>query len=260
MGNTEEDPQVLVQRWHDLLNATGRPVLFSNCHNGCVTSDGELPAWCAELSNMWRTHGDIKGTWKNVLKNVDSLKGRGAHGRPGAWNDPDFLECHVHEFEFNGTQLSMDMNRAHFAMWAITSSPLIVSPDLRTTPQEIVDLFIDKDVIAINQQYHGNAGDFVKELAPSLSSTYPSTGAELWAKPLPEGSVAVAVFNRGISAVTQISFALSELPGLDSSVAGCDVYDVWAKTKAQADSTYSISELRARSVELFIFSGCSGSL
>merc|ERR1712048_1426432 len=101
-------------------------------------------------------------------------------------------------------------------MWAITSSPLIVSPDLRSTPQQIVDLFIDKDVIAINQQYAGNAGDFLRELQPSLSTTYPSTGVELWAKPLPMASVAVAVFSRGAVTVEQVSFELTELPGLDS--------------------------------------------
>jgi len=258
--NTVEQPEVLVKRWRDLLNATGRPVLFSNCHNGCETSDGELPSWCAELSNMWRTHGDIKGTWKNVLKNVDSLKGRGTYGRPGAWNDPDFLECHIGEFTFNGTQLSLDMNRAHFAMWAITSSPLIVSPDLRTTPQEIVDIFTDEDVIAIDQQYAGNAGDFVKQLLPSLSASYPSTGVELWAKPLPNERIAVAIFNRGAASVTVESFDLTDLPGLNSSISEFDVLDVWTKSTLQHTGRYySVGELRARSVELLVFSHCSNS-
>merc|ERR1711976_267601 len=103
-------------------------------------------------------------------------------------------------------------------MWAITSSPLIVSPDLRTTPHEIVNLFIDREVININQQYAGNAGDFVKELTPSLSMSYPSTGVELWAKPLPQGAIAVAVFNRGDVSVEPLSFNLSELPGLEAAI------------------------------------------
>jgi hypothetical protein len=59
-------PLTLMTRWQQQLNKTGRPVLFSNCHNGCVTDrrsnisepGGWLP-WCAELSNMWRSSADI---------------------------------------------------------------------------------------------------------------------------------------------------------------------------------------------------------
>ena len=47
--------QQLMQKWRDELNKTGRPVLFSNCHNGCESAQWE--PWCAELSNMWRTSG-----------------------------------------------------------------------------------------------------------------------------------------------------------------------------------------------------------
>ena len=38
----------LMTRWKTQLNATGRPVLFSNCHNGCETDHdrGEPPPPC----------------------------------------------------------------------------------------------------------------------------------------------------------------------------------------------------------------------
>ena len=54
--------QVVVQRWAGLLNASGRRILFSDCHNGCMT-DGKGPAWdpwCAVAANMWRNSGDIE--------------------------------------------------------------------------------------------------------------------------------------------------------------------------------------------------------
>ena len=57
--------ETLMKRWQTELNATGRPVLFSNCHNGCVTQHGGTGTpngttaswrpWCPTLSNMWRS-------------------------------------------------------------------------------------------------------------------------------------------------------------------------------------------------------------
>jgi len=123
----------------------------------------------------------------------------------------------------------------------------------------IIDLFKDKDVIAINQQYAGHAGDFVKELVPSLTTTYPSTGIELWAKPLPHAKIAVAVFNRG-SAVGPVSFSMADLPGLGSSAVVCAVQDVWTKQiYKHANITYTITQSRERSVDLLVFSNCSTS-
>lgn len=40
----QEDPKVIVTRWQELLNATGRSILFSNCHNGCMMQKGR-PTW-----------------------------------------------------------------------------------------------------------------------------------------------------------------------------------------------------------------------
>jgi hypothetical protein len=81
--------ETLMTRWRDELNKTGRPVLFSNCHNGCETQKGEpLPSWCAELSNMWRTSSDINSHWSGVMHNLNTLRGRGKYGAPGRWNDP----------------------------------------------------------------------------------------------------------------------------------------------------------------------------
>ena len=93
-------PRELVTRWQEQLNATGRAVLFSNCHNGCetdrrgpgnVSSPGGWEPWCAELSNMWRSSADISSAWPSIMHNLDSLKGRGHVAKPGSWNDPDFL-------------------------------------------------------------------------------------------------------------------------------------------------------------------------
>merc|ERR1712107_146329 len=107
------------------LNATGRPILYSNCHNGCA-SPGTMGVnysmgwadWCIN-ANMWRSSSDIRPSWGSIMFNLHSLRAMGSHGAPGRWNDPDFLEIGQGTFKSD-----IDAIRAHFAMWCITSSPL----------------------------------------------------------------------------------------------------------------------------------------
>merc|ERR1712079_50859 len=108
--------------------------------------------WCPQQANMWRTSGDIKPTWTSIMNNLHSLVGKGAHGGPGHWNDPDFLEVGLGVFR------NLEAARAHFAMWCITSSPLIASPNLQTVSRDIIGVLTDADAIAVDQQYAGNAG------------------------------------------------------------------------------------------------------
>ena len=190
----------LMTRWQQQLNKTGRPVLFSNCHNGCETdrrqniSDpgGWLP-WCAELSNMWRSSADINAHWPSIMHNLDSLKGRGKVAGPGHWNDPDFLEVGVEGMALTPTssQQNLDENVAHMTMWCITSSPLIAG--LRMAPggpgggsanQTALDILTSKAAIAINQQYCdpsdcgiANGGDLLTELQKEAGVLEPPLAA-----------------------------------------------------------------------------------
>jgi hypothetical protein len=66
--------------------------------------------------------------------------GRGEFGKPGAWNDPDFLEVGIGEFVDNGTLARLEENRVHFALWCITSSPLIIGVQFAATPKDIIDV------------------------------------------------------------------------------------------------------------------------
>lgn len=157
----EEPSDVVMAKWRDAINATGRKILISNCHNGCETDDGLLPSYCRATANMWRSSRDISSHWDSVMYNLDTLKSRGANGQPGGWNDPDFLEVNIGEFKDDGTQTLLDMNQAHFALWAITSSPLILGFDMNTVPSRILNLVQNPVAIRINQAYHGNAGDVI---------------------------------------------------------------------------------------------------
>ena len=79
------------------------------------------------------------------MGNLETLKGRGKYGKPGSWNDPDFLEVG----NLKGNNL-INQNRAHFSLWCITSSPLIAGHDIRNSTKEILDVLLNKEAIRVN--------------------------------------------------------------------------------------------------------------
>ena len=157
-------------------------------------SDGsrrEIPAaepwdWCVNTSNMWRTNTDINPSWGSIMTQLESRVGLGRISRPGSWAFPDALEIGIHG------PLTWAETQAHVALWAVTSSPLFLANDVRVgyMQQRLVDMMTNKAMLAVNQGYSYSAsfsGDRIWSRA---------TGKELWAKPLPGGSVAAALFNR----------------------------------------------------------------
>ena len=78
----------------------------------------------------------------------------------------------------------------HQALYAITSSPLFIGNDVRPgyIQPRLLGLLKNAAMLKVNQAYTlGFAGDRIESHA---------VGKELWAKPLPGGEAAVALFNR----------------------------------------------------------------
>jgi alpha-galactosidase len=224
-----EDPKVIVTRWQELLNATGRPILFSDCHNGCWLQP-DHPAWepwCGELTNMWRTSTDIGDIWTKVMTNLDTLVGAGTKAKPGQWNDPDFLEVG------NG-QLSEAEERAHFSLWCVTSAPLIAGNDIRNMTKPVLDILTNREAIAVNQAYTTNAGDRIVQNGTS----------EIWAKPLPEvvnnaKSFGVVLFNRNDTDEAEITLHFTALNMTDMTQ--CGVRDLWMGKDSAAKGSITMS-------------------
>ena len=82
--------------------------------------------------------------------------------------------------------------RAHFALWALMNAPLLAGNDLRKVLPANFDVLRNAEVIALDQDRRGVQ-------ARVLSN---EDGHWVFAKPLANGDVAVALFNETTSSAT----------------------------------------------------------
>jgi alpha-galactosidase len=159
------------------LQATGRNILFSLCEYGRF----DVGSWGRDVGGeLWRTTGDITDDYPTMAKIGFDKNGNYKYAGPGAWNDPDMLEVG------NGG-MSDDEYTTHMTLWAMSAAPLMMGHDVRKTDAHALKLLTHKDVIAIDQDALGVQGHAVRK----------DGDAEIWAKKLADGSVALALFNRG---------------------------------------------------------------
>lgn len=162
-------------------------------HQKCLTSAGELVTppidpWCLANNNMWRSNTDVLQSWSRTMIEVESMANQGHISRPGAWSFPDCLELGV----AGQGAYTWEESKSVLALFAVTSSPLILGNDPREghMQQRLVELLTNSDMLAVDQEYSELAGFAGGRIATQ------SNARELWAKPLPNRSVAVVLFNR----------------------------------------------------------------
>lgn len=159
------------------LKATGRPMLYSLCQYGRF----HVSEWGRSVGgHLWRTTGDITDDYETMSDIGFVRNPKFGHAGPGGWNDPDMLEVG------NGG-MSEDEYVTHLTLWAIQAAPLIMGHDLRHTSERALRLLKNREVIAIDQDVKGVQGRAVRKEGP----------LEVWRKELADGSVALALFNRG---------------------------------------------------------------
>ncbi|WP_370936482.1 NPCBM/NEW2 domain-containing protein [Amycolatopsis sp. cg13] len=168
-----------VQRYQamsDALRATGRPIVLSICEWG----SNQPWQWGARYGELWRTTGDISDRWNSFTGILDQQVGLEKYAGPNAWNDPDMLEVG------NGGMTDAEY-RAHFSLWALLNAPLIAGNDLRAMDPATAKILRNKDLVAVDQDWSGASGRKIRD----------DGDAEVWAKPMSDGSAAVVLFNRG---------------------------------------------------------------
>ena len=170
----------------EALDASGRDIVFSLCQYGM----GNVWEWGAQTGgNLWRTTGDIVDTWPSMSGIGFSQNGLEKHSGPGHWNDPDMLVVGSVGWgpSVHPTRLSPNEQITHITLWSMLSAPLLIGCDMPAMDDFTRDLLTNTEVIDVNQDPLGRQARRVAEAGVLL---------EVWARPLYDGTTAVALFNR----------------------------------------------------------------
>eukprot|EP00416_Gambierdiscus_australes_P036674 CAMPEP_0171106590 /NCGR_PEP_ID=MMETSP0766_2-20121228/65075_1 /TAXON_ID=439317 /ORGANISM="Gambierdiscus australes, Strain CAWD 149" /LENGTH=430 /DNA_ID=CAMNT_0011567707 /DNA_START=42 /DNA_END=1334 /DNA_ORIENTATION=+ len=247
--------------WARLLNGTGRPVMIENCHWGRTVPNA---TWCPW--NFFRTSGDISANYGSVVNNLQTTVQWADKGlsRPGCWAYPDMLEVGCGR---NGQPaLSFAEMRSHFGAWAIVSSPLTLSHDLKD--DKIMDLvwpvISNKEAIAINQAWAGHSGSPFKHAVETVRLDYESIVDDalvtrpswvpkwqVFRKPLGGGKVAVLMLNHASHPQT-LTLSFADVPSLSCTM--CNVRDVWEQKDLSPAANFTAEDLAAHDSRFLVLS------
>jgi alpha-galactosidase len=214
--NCNNDGRPAIERYTAMANAlkaTGRPIVLSLCEWG----QNQPWLWGAGIGGqLWRTTGDITDSFSSVLGILDQQVGLEKYSHPGAWNDPDMLEVG------NGGMTDAEY-RAHFSLWALLNAPLLSGNDLRSMSDATKKILMNKDVVAVDQDWGGRQGALVSG----------NGDTQVWAKPMSDGSVTVVLLNRSpVAAMAATTTAAIGLPDTNSY----RVRDLWTGKESQSDA------------------------
>jgi alpha-galactosidase len=197
------------------LKASGREIYYAMCSWGADS----VWEWASSIGNSWRITSDVSDSWSSVSGIAASFADIWNFAGPGGFNDFDMLEIG------NGG-LTAEEERAHFGLWAISKSPLLIGTNLATISSSSLAVLLNTAVIAINQDSLGVAATTFQpsgQAAPVSGTLYP-----YWSGVLSDGYVVALVAANGAATLT-VNF--SDVPGL-----GAGTYS-WTEAYTGASGT-----------------------
>ncbi|KAK3676807.1 hypothetical protein LTR78_003011 [Recurvomyces mirabilis] len=194
-----------VKPWYttmgNAISTVSHPILFSLCEWG----QDSVWTWGRSVGgSSWRMANDVQNNWGSVSSIAATAAGIAQYAGPGGFNDLDMLEIG------NGG-LSAAEERAHFGLWAIAKSPLIIGTDLSKISSSSLAVLKNADIIAVNQDSLGKAATYFKPknaANPIGGQLYP-----YWAGQLSNGVVVGVV---AASGALNYNVNFFDVPGLGS--------------------------------------------
>lgn len=218
-----------------------KPICYSICEWGL----NRPYLWGRTAGNLWRTTPDIRPNWTSIIAIYEHNVKLYAHAGVGHYNDPDMLEVG------NG-KLTNDENRAHFSLWCMMASPLILGNDLRDflRPDGSIDetnetfrTVTNREAIAIDQD---------PLCIPCRRISKPGL-VDVLVKPLENNEIAVCILNKGPGSANG-SFDLNEIAQMDfvrlTKSGKYAVRDIWNETDFTSNGKIS-EKLDGHSVLLY---------
>lgn len=124
----------------------------------------------------------------SVLHIINKVAPYADRGEPGAWNDLDMLEVGM-------GGMTDDEYKAHFTMWAILKSPLLIGADIRHLSPRALTILNNPAIIAINQDPLGRGAHRLRLNTNVKKDKYGVGEAHVWAGALANGDQVVAFLN-----------------------------------------------------------------
>lgn len=217
----------LYTRMRDALQRTGRKFVLEVCEWGSTRPWQWAPQLkSSNVSIIYRSTPDIANAWNSVTTRLDEQVGLTADTGPGAWNFPDMVRVGggaTFPADDPGGMKSREY-QAQFGLWSILNAPLQAATDLRTMSDETKAVLTNKEVIAVDQDWSGQAGQKIAD----------DGDHEVWAKPMSDGSAAVALLNRGEKSA-EMSITAADL-GLPAATA-YRVRNLWQHRNTETHGT-----------------------
>ncbi len=191
--------------------------------------------WAAEVADSWRTGADISPDFDSVVYQLDMIKPLRRFCGPGHVNDLDMLQV--------GNGMTPDEDQAHFAMWCMMSTPLMLGCDLTKISPELLELLGNEELIAIHQDTACLQAFVVKEIrsVELKENEEAAIQVEIWIKDLGKAdseTKAAAFLNRSREPVT-ISVTLEEL-GMEGAEEKIQIRDVIRHCDIPTEQSFSI--------------------
>ncbi|WP_346949209.1 glycoside hydrolase family 27 protein [Dyella sp.] len=185
------------------IRKAGRPIVLSLSPGPTQLSHA---AEIRQYGQMWRISNDVWDGWSFTHKRpqddfpmgvrdvFERLPAWAGHAGDGRWPDADMLPFgmlapHPGWGEARRSRLSLDEQRTLLGLLAMARSPLILGANLTRLDEATRALLTNKDVIAIDQDSHGNRP--VEPLPARLQSL------RAWVAEGRDGERYLAVFNLG---------------------------------------------------------------
>jgi len=217
------EPVPQYEHWvslRDALNATGKPIYYSICPHTQSPDVGPGRAyqnflsyappasWTAEqrqkLANsllvefvntldFWYSPHSYGGTTPpgGIITNIDSWASltEPQYAVPGSHNDLDMLQMCMYGKGAtpHGEGMTLSEYRAHYSVWVVLGSPIILSADFRTLAREHPDcmsLLMNEAVLAVNQDAGMHAARMVSQTTNSSDVTSATITQQVFARPL----------------------------------------------------------------------------
>jgi alpha-galactosidase len=173
----------------EILRRQPRDVVYNLCQYGL----GDVWRWGAAVhSQCWRTGGDLGYELDKIfdvaLRNVKLRE----FNRPGAWNDPDYLQIGYigpagKQTEPQPCRMPASEQYSFMSLWCLLACPLIYSGDMSRLDAFTLNVLCNPEVIAVDQDPMGQCARAVMLSEQTFALV----------KELADGSLAVGLFNRG---------------------------------------------------------------